>query len=891
MNILTLLNMGWRLFVREFWRGELTIIALAIILAVSSVYSLTNITGKIELGMMQKSAEFFAADKDIKSAYPIPSQFVKQAQARGLQTDQHSLFSTMVFNNDNMALAMVKAVTSNYPLRGSLLINDNIDPQSISIRQGPPKGEVWLSRRLFNDLGYDQSKLTQHSVQWLELGEIQLKVTGIIESEPDAPINVFGTGARVIINQDDVDKTEVIQPGSRISYRVLFAGDKQLIDDFSQWLLPQLSENQQLRDVKQGTARLSQSLQRAEQFLTLAGVMSLLLAAMAVSVATNLYRQRHLDSIAIYKALGASKPQVQIIYLFQLCIITLLSTLFGVLIGEALQFLALEQMADKLPSGLPSVGWFPLLLSISVGCLFTFVFAVPLLMSLFSTPSLRVLRRNLGDQLPQSLGTKLFSAFSVIALIGLYSQSVKLTVIILVVGLMLVALILSLFKILLLLSKNVSQYFERIEFSIAIASLMRRTTENRSQVVGFSLAIMLMLILYAIEHDILKEWQQQLPEGTPNHFLINVSSDDLVILKSAFQEQQIQPEQYYPVTRGRLIKINQDELIEPEQVSSPFSGSRVSNSTDSTSSASNNSAHSDNTSSNQSSKSADELGINNVEKNKGKSQSQRFGIGRELSLTHTLKLPKNNQLIEGKWLTNESMQQVSVEKGVAERLGIKLFDELTFVIGAQQVSAKVSSIRTVDWNSFQPNFYMIFSDDVLKPFAASYMTSFYLSKSEKLWFNQVLKKLPTVSLIDVESLLTQIQSVIAQVSVAIRFVLLVVIVAATLVLLAQIQHSLLERRKETVVYRTLGAPATFIQRAIVIEFMILGAVAGFIAALMAEISILSLQYFVFDMAIAGHPKLWAMGVISGAFFISAVGMFSTKSLMKLSPSRLIRHLS
>lgn len=856
-------SIAWRLFKREFGRGELTIIGLSIILAVSSVMALSSVTDRVDKAIMSKSAAFLAADRDLSSAHPIDQAVLDKAKSLDLKTDQHIYFSSMAFAEDEMNIAVVKAVSPSYPLRGQLFVTtDLISDQPIQ-KSGPRQGEAWLSKRLFYALKLDPEKLKSPEIPLtIEVGELKLRVTAVIETEPDAPFEVFGSGTRIIMNINDVPATEVIQPGSRISYVHLFAGEEAQLNDFDDWMSENIKDNQKYRNVKQGATSITASLERAESFLMLAGVLGVLLAATAVAVSTKLYSQRHLDSIAIVKTLGASLLQVKVIYLFQLAFIAISSVVLGILLGSGMQILAINALASYLPGELPPIGLKPILMATVTGFVCAFMFSIPSLFKLFSVPPLRVLRRNLGDEIGASFTARLIMGVTTILLVWLYSQNLSITGIIAGAGVLLVGLILIFARVMVYVTRQIGTSVGGSATKIALASLKRRVKENAAQLIGFTLAIMLVLILYSLENSIIQEWQEQMPEGTPNHFVINIAKHELDDVKNEFEQQNLNPEQYYPMIRGRLTYINDEKLLQKRQQDN---GAKLRGETDDES---------------QDSKA-----------NKDSENGQRKGIGRELNLTYSEQLAENNVLLEGEWMPTGEGPQVSVEEGVAERMSIKLGDQLTFLVGAREVTAKVTSIREVDWNSFQPNFFMIFSNDVLADFPATFITSFYLPKDKKLWLNSLLQSYPTLSVIDIEAMLTQIQQTIAQVAIAIRIVLLVVVFAATLVLLAQVQSSLDERRKETVIYRTLGAKGRVIQSAIIIEFLSLGAIAGFIAAAVAEFSLYLLQTLIFDMDWGMHWALWLIGPVIGAGFVAAVGALSTRSLLKMSPNQLIRHLS
>lgn len=848
------LKIAWRLFLREFGRGELTIIALSIILAVSSVMALSSVTDRVEQAIMSKSAAFIAADRDLRSAHPIDDLFTEQAKTLGLKTDRHTYFNSMAFAGDEMSIAVIKAVTDTYPLKGELFISKTTEAEKVKVN-GPEQGEVWISKRLFYALNLDEQKLANNEYVPIEIGEAEFNVTAVIVEEPDAPFEVFNAGTRIIMNRGDVAKTNVIQPGSRITYRDLFAGEQDALDDFVEWAKPQLKANQRLRDVKEGADGISGALTRAESFLMLAGVLGVLLAATAVAVATRLYSQRHFDSIAIFKTLGASIQQVRVVYLFQLVLIAIFSIIIGIIIGSLMQFGAINLMSEYLPEQLPPIGYKPVVMAILTGFVCSLMFSVPSLLKLFAVPPLRVLRRNLGDELSTSWMARGIMAVTTVLLVLIYSQNLKVTAIVMAGGAVLTVLIAVVARLMINVSRKIGASVGGSASKIALASLKRRAKENTSQLIGFTLAIMLILILYSLKNSIIKEWQEQIPVGTPNHFVINIAQHELEQVKQMFAEQDVEPEQYYPIIRGRLTAINDETVNDKDD---------------------------------------DDTGAKHTsgeEVEREEEEEGRQGLGRELNLTFSDQLAANNVLKQGEWMPEVDFPQVSIEEEVAERLDVKLNDKLKFLIGAKEVEVTVTSIREVDWNSFQPNFFMVFHPSVLADFPATYITSFYLPTEQKLWVNELIRAYPTLSIIDVEAMIEQIQEVIEQVSVSIQLVLIVVVCAATLVLLAQVQSSLDERRRETVIYRTLGARGKMIQNAITIEFLALGGIAGVIAAIVAEASLFMLQWQMFEMDWQLHPELWLIGPLSGALFVALVGNLSTRSLMKMTPNQMIRQLS
>ncbi|WP_196492433.1 ABC transporter permease [Psychrosphaera haliotis] len=554
-KLLTWLGLSFRLFKREFGRGELTVIALSIVLAVSSVMALSSLTDRVQASILMKSAEFLAADKDLVSPTEIKKEVYEYAESLNIRTDKHIYFSSMAFAGDKMNLAVVKAVTQNYPLRGELFIEPLNEESEIFKAKGPEVGNVWISKRLYFALGQSSQ---------IDVGEGTFAVSGIIDAEPDAPFQVFNSGTRVIMNINDIPKTEVIQPGSRVTYAGLFAGEPQALEELESWVKPQLSESQKFRGVKEGASNITSSLERAESFLMLAGVLGVLLAAVAISVSARLYSQRHLDSIAIMKTLGASVRQVQVIYLTQLCLIAVVSILIGLVVGSGLQNIALISLAEYLPKDIPDIGYRPFVVSIVTGFVCALMFSVPALLKLFNVPPLRVLRRNLGDGVSSSISAQAIMATTTIGLVWFYSQDIKLTGIVLGAGLVLSVLIILVSRLLLVACRSASKRIDNPSLKLAIASLQRRSKENVSQVIGFTLAIMLVLILFSLKNSIIQEWQEQIPQGAPNHFIINISQQNIEKIEQRFSEKGIQPEQFYPIIRGRLTQIN-DEVLKQKR--------------------------------------------------------------------------------------------------------------------------------------------------------------------------------------------------------------------------------------------------------------------------------------------------------------------------------------
>ncbi len=839
-------KLALRLFKRELGRGELTIIAIAITLAVLSVFSLSAISGRIQSAVLQKSTSFIAADRIMQSSRQVEDAFFADApflltsesgNEPGLEQDKHILFSSMVFFDDQLKMGNIKAVTESYPMRGELVFSKTPYGAEEKTTEVPKPGEVWLARKMFDLLNIKVG-------DELEVGVAKLKVTGVLIEEPDGSFNVFSTAPRVLMNYQDIDKTEVIQPGSRITYRYLFAGDKTHIQAMTDWLKPKLADNQIWYGVKDRQSPITKSLDRAEQFLLLSGLLGVILAAVAIAVAAQRYCQRHYDPVAIFKTLGASSTQVRKIYVTHLIFLTLLSVVAGLLMGYLIQHVIFQMISEFLPKPTPELGIKPFVIAVTTGVSCALMFSLYPLLQLFDIPPLRVLRRNAGDEAGNNWAYLGLSGLTVFFLMLVYSQSFKISILMFGVGAVLIVVLLGLSRLFVNAGRAVGVKPSN-PFHLAMASIKRRVRANSVQLITFTFAIHLLLSLFILKNEIIGEWQAQLPENAPNHFLANVTGDEMGAVEGFLTSMEIESQGLYPVVRGTLVNIDDEKLT---------------------------------------------LFVSKEEEDKSDGGG-RQGIGRELNLTWHNQMPNGNEIIEGEWFVEDATGQVSVESRVAERMEIELGSVLTFLIGSDEHKVTVSSIRTVDWNTMQPNFYMIFSDDVLRDFPATYIASFHVDASKKQAFNQFLKDFPTIMVIEVDAIIKQIQSVIGQVSLAIEFVLLIVIIAGVLVLTAQVQSSIEERQQEIVILRTLGAKGSLIRGSVMIEFWMLGVIAGVMATIATEVLLALLQSQIFKMDVSIHWQLWWLGPVIGGVFVSLVGLASTARLLTRNTSELLRSVN
>lgn len=822
-------SIAWRLFWQELRRGELWVIAFALFLAVGSVVSLSGITHSVKSALMQRSAQFSAADKVLRSSQPFEQAIVDAATTMNLQVSRQMQFDSMLFAGDKMQLATIKAVDDLYPLRGSLLVNRS-DIVGAGDAVPVSRGEVYFEARLFD--------LLQLAVgDDVELGMSRLKVGGVIANEPDAPLSVFGGAPRVLMHLDDVAATEIVQPGSRIAYRYLFAGSENQLSQFETDIQPTLSAHYRWQRMD-GQSAIGGALERAERFLLLAGLLGIVLAACAAAVAASRYSQRHTQSVAVIKALGATTRQIRLIYGSHLFLVVLFSLLCGIVAGQ----LAIEAAHWGLKYYLGDYRATSSLRPIWLGCLTCIIcamlFAGRPMWRLASTAAIDVLK-NSASKLAIDKLQLIVGAAAVWGLMWLFSGELVLSIGLFLLCSLFAALLMFCAAVLVKLTKPVAAGQSSAR-KLALANLRRRLWANSFQLVTFSLAIFLTLLLYFLRSELIGQWQQQIPKGAPNQFLVNITAQQRIALDEFAAKHNLVNGQYYPVVRGRLLSVNNEQLQQ--------------------------------------------------DASKEDRSNQRVGVGRELNLTWLDTLPDNNQLTSGSWFNDANAAQVSVESEIAQRLNVKLGDELSFSIGGQQVSATVSSIRKVDWNSLQPNFYMILSPDVLADFPATYITAFYLEPQRNLLLNELARLMPTVTVISVDNIIQQVNDIISQVTVALSFILVIIGFAAGLVLIAQVQATLEQREQELAILRTLGARHAFLRNALLLEFAFLGAMAGLFATVLAELMLVIVQQRVFDMPFSLHYNLWWLGPTLGIVLVTGLGWWQLKRLLRIPSVRLIRRV-
>ncbi len=836
MNVVLALRLLWR-----DWRsGELTLLLTSLIVAVSTVTTITLFVDRLNQALLKESSTFLASDRVVSSANEIDVSFEQKAESLGLETAQTLRFVSMVFSADRAQFASVKAVTDAYPLRGRLIVSDQPFVDGRVAEQGPPPGEVWLESRLAPSLGVSVGDLVDIGVASFRVGRILIK-------EPDRGGGFTDSGPRVMMHMSDVPATEVVQPASRIRYRLLLAGDTDLLTEFDEWARPQLGESLRLFGVKEGAEGIGRALERAERFLLLGGLLGVVLAGVAIALSAQRYSLRHYDHVAILKTLGAAPNAVDGIFAVIFVVLGLVATVTGTAVGLVVQYGVAAILDPFIPIELPNPGIRPMWFGLVTGFVCLLAYALPPLLRLRSTEPVRVIRRDLAvptvtDRLTYGAGV-----IGTLALMWWYSADLHLTLLIFGGGL---AAVLVLWGVatLMLRSGRVLGMQAGSAWRLALAGMQRRGQANTLQILVFGLAIMLLLILFLVRTALIDEWSAQIPEDAPNHFAINISPEDVAPIRALFAANGIASQPLFPMIRGRIRTINGESALE---------------------------------------RGADRRDSDSFD---GNDDGPRASSGR--NLTWSSELPDDNRIVSGEWwpagYTGEPL--VSVEEAMARRNSLIVGDELVFSIQGRELSARIASIRTVSWDNMQPNFYIIFSPHALDDFPSTFITSFKLEPDQKLFLNDLLRDYPTMTVLEIDALIEQVKIIIAQVTMAIELVLLLILVSGALVLLASVQASMDDRFKQHAILRTLGASRRLVMGSLIVEFCVLGFFAGVLATLGAEVTVFGLETEIFELNYEVNPSLWLLGPVLGTILIGVIGTLATLRVVQTPPNTVLRAL-
>ncbi len=823
-------NLALRLLWRDSRSGELTLLILALLIAVTSSTAITLFSDRLQRTMIQQAAEFLAADLVIACSTPISTDWIAHAKALNLSASQTVEFPSVLMEHEEILLAGVKAVSSTYPLRGFLKTTIVDYATEISTQKGPELGTVWVDKRVLSAL-----KLAIGDA--LTVGEKSLVIRNIITYEPDKKGDFYSFSPRVMLNDADLVATGIIQPGSHVHYFFQFSGEPNAILDFKQWLKPQLNPSQHLMDIHEDRPELGTALLRAERYLGLSSIVVILISGVAIAMATRRYTERHFDATALLRCLGCQQREILWLYGSQFLILGGIASAVGCVMGWFVQETLFQLLKELLPQQWVTPSFAAVGFGFMMGLVVLWVFALPPLLRLKGVSPLRVLRRDL-QPLPISAWLMYGLSITVVALlIWRYTTDTKMTGTILGGGL---ATLLVLGGVIYGVLKLITLGLPALSLTarFGMQGLLRDPRASVIQLLAFSLTLAAMSLSFTVRNDLINNWQQQLPDNAPNHFALNIFPEQQLAFKADLQQQNIKGSQFYPVVRGRLIEINRTP----------------------------------------------------VQKFVSKDSQGDNATHRELSLTWTDELPEDNKILAGSWWEPTQSPSVSVEKKLADSLKIKLGDQLTFSIDNQLVSVAVSSLRELRWDTMKPNFYMIFSPGVLNQFPSTFITSFYLPESQKDFLNTLVKKYPGITVLEVDLILKQFKTLLMQLTQAVNYLLYFALMAGFTVLFAAVYATLDNRIYEGAILRTFGANKSFLRKTQWIEFGLLGLISGILAVLISQSIVYALYRYVMVIEYQFSFSMGLMIPLIGSVFVSLVGFLGVKRVLNHPPLRVLREL-
>ena len=876
--ISSLFLISLRLLRRDWKGGELRLLFLALIMAVTSITGIALFTDRLEKALLLESANMLAADRIVSGRGDLPREVLTEGQTRGLSTAEVVSFTSMAFSETGNILVAAKAVTDAYPLRGEVIVSEQAFVRGTPIGSGPPQGEVWLESRAMAALDIDIG-------DFVSVGEAELRVGKIIVAEPDrgGGSMMDNAGPRLMLHMDDLASTNVVQLGSRVSNRYLFAADDiSDLDAFEEWFRSreEWKGRYYIRDIRDESEEVREALERAESFLLLSSLFAVLLAGVAIALTAKRYSERHYDYVAILKTFGCTSSQISFIYLNIQLVLASFAVSIGWLFGWFIHGVILAVLQRLLFVDLPEPGFQPFIVGGLTAVICLLSFALPPLLALRETPPLRVLRKDISQQKIGDNVPYLFGALGALLLVYWYSQDLILTSV-LIISVAAIALVLSGVSYFILRTSSSTGMKAGSAWLLAMTATRRRRKQNVLQVMVFSITIMSLLILTLLRTDLVEEWQAQLPENTPNHFMMNITQSQIPGMESFFAQNGIEGNQFFPLVSARVTRVNGD-------LPSPGDESEVSVSR----------ATLTEGSESEEPESEMALGTNpqtdappvNAEDATTGGRRVRGRLSRR-QVTWSTDLPSDNMITEGIWWGEESEPgYVSIEQEYAEWLDLELGDRLEFEVNQQIVSAEVSSFRSVRWDNMQPNFFIIFSPGTIDHLGATFLSTALMEREQKILLNDLVRLFPTVVVIEIDALIEQIQTIIIQVTSAIELISILVLLCGALVLVACVNASLDERFHENAILRTLGAGRKLILSSLLIEFASIGVVAGLIATLGAEASVYYLQEEIFEQEFSFHMWTWIAGPTLGMFIIAGLGMNSTREVVSTSPLNVLRRI-
>ena len=820
-------GLGWRALWRDARAGELRLLILAVALAVAALSAVGFFADRLQGGLARDAKALIGGDAVLRSDGATPPPFIEKAQSLGLLTSQQLSFPTMARAPDELGgaakLVSLKSVDDRYPLRGQLRVADALGGADVPTREVPARGTAWVDAALLASLDLQLG-------QSLWLGDASFRVTRLIVIEPDRGSGFMSFSPRVMIHQDDIAATGLVQPASRLNYRLAVAGEPAAVASFTTWA-EQTIEGQNLRGVRLdslegGRPEMQRTLGRAEKFLNLVALLAALLCAVAVAIAARGFAQRHLDDCAMLRVLGVPQATMARAYLLEFTLVGVLASGLGLLLGFAVHHAFVFLLSGLVSVNLPAAGWTPVALGMGMGMTLMLAFGLPPVLQLAQVPPLRVIRREVGQIKPATVGVIGLGLIGFAALLLVASRDWLLGGI--AVGGFAVAVLLFAgvaYAAVRLLRASVNESTAPRALVLATRQLSARPAYAVVQISALSVGLLALVLLVLLRTDLISSWRSATPPDAPNRFVINVQPDQSESFQQALRDGGVGPFDWYPMIRGRLATIN-DQAVNAESY-------------------------------------ADDRVARLVE--------------REFNLSHTATLPDLNEVVEGQWIDNEP-GAISIEAGLAKDLGLVVGDRLGFDIAGQLVQARITSVRKLDWASMRVNFFVVFTQGQMADVPLTYISAFQ-APPDPGFDNRLVRQFPNITQVDLTQTLAQVQRVLGQVIAAVEFLFVFTLAAGLVVLMTAITATRGEREREFAILRAVGASSALLRQVQRIELLGVGLLAGFLASLVAVAVGWALARWVFEFA--WTPQIWVplAGSLGGAVLALLAGWWGLRGVL------------
>jgi len=806
-----------KIFWRELKSGYLNSSLFSLILAVTIVSGISLFTDRLEKALSLESAEFLGGDLKFESNEIPREEILEKAKELGLVSSQQVLFASVVYSDSELQLSSIKTVDSFYPLIGEIELENDLG--KFLVTEPPQEGEVWLDVRLKNilDIKYGEK---------LGIGDKDFIFSNSIIYEPDRSSSSFAFAPKAMINSFNLKETNVIQPGSRIRYSILFTGEESSLSLMNEYLESIKRTGDEITTLGDDTSSLGRAIDRSGNFFLLAGLIAVILSAFTVGISSQRFSRRHTNYVAILKTLGMNASSLKLFYFLLFLYMAILSLSVGLALGWLIQLNFVDLLSTYFPSKLPSPGLEPIFISTAtvIICLIGFVY--PHVLRLLKITPLSIIRKE-GNTLERS--SKLMIIMALISFYGLlflYTNSILITSI-LFIGILFFSLLGFVLVLTIFGRKLKTGLNAHSPFSLAVSELKRRRYSNSIQVLSFMIAIGLSLIAYSSSTDLLKTWEDSVPEDSHNNFAINITKNDINPINEFFDLKKLDKVSFFPITNAKITKL-------------------------------------------------------------GKlSSDEEMPVERNFNMTWTYTLPSQNKILEGEWFSNNSSDGISLSEEISERYELSLGDRVKVTFLDKEVETYIQSIRGVDWESFSPNFFVIGSPNLFENNSSTYITSFFIPPDQQNIASEFMRTFRTVSIFSIEEIINQVKDIIEQVSKALQVILILTTISSFFLAFSTLQDGFQIRLHQSAILRTFGARRKLITRSSLLEFSFLGLVSGLLAAGLAQLGLYFIEKEVFEVAPKLHVDIWIIGPLSGFLIISLLSIFLVSSIIKKSPKSIL----